>query len=254
MSKPWEDENCDDVFAYYSIYPIPVAAALWCNIPPNEVNKYLDNSTEITPGIWRHPRVKCLEAKCRAMHAAIVTNNLQASRENGMTTTDHIAPARRHVSRQHLKDWIAKEFPGNKPPFLFDEIERKTHPAINAAAYQSLQADLAAAHSENERLLSLTQKLTDERDDLRGQIESLKAIVEKNAALAPRSETTLLNIIGCMLKLMLSTSPAGKPHSIFTSQAMIISSILAYFQNVPGISDRTLEQKFADANRSLSSA
>ncbi len=251
MHRPWENENCAEIHAYYSIYPVPVAAALWCDVPPNEVDKYLSEAIEVSPGIFRHPSVKCLEVKCRVIQNAIIEQVLPVSRENGKVVTDHVAPARRHVSRKHLKEWISREFPAKKPAFLFDDIERKTHASINADSFHALQVDLDAARSENEKLRARVKKLTEERDLLYGENNSLKAMVEKNCTPDPRSETTLLNIVGTLLKLMLSSSPAGQAHSIFKSQAAIISALLAYFPNVPGISDRTLEQKFADANRSL---
>jgi FtsZ-binding cell division protein ZapB len=251
MDRPWENENCAEIHAYYSIYPVPVAAALWCEVPPKEVDKYLSAATEVAPGVFRHPSIKCLEVKCRAMQNAIIANTLPVSREDGRIVTDHVAPARRHVSRQHLKEWISKEFPSNKPAFLFDELERKSHSAINADTFRALQADRDALQTENEKLRALTKKLTDEKDALRGENESLKTIVQKNNTPDPRSEATLLNIIGCLLKLILSKSPNDQPYSSFKSQAAIISVLLAHFGNIPGISDRTLEQKFADANRSI---
>jgi len=251
MNRPWETENCDEIVGYAALYQVHVAAALWCGIPKDQIGKYINESVVVTRGIYRHPKVKCLEAKCVAMHQAIDSGELLVSRENGKIVTDHVAPERRYVSRDNLKKWIAKAFPGKKPEFLFDEIERTTHASINADSFRALQADLGASKSENERLRELIRKLTEERDSLRGENQSLKAMVDKKAMPDPRSEATFLNIIGSLLKLMLMTSPAGKPHSIFESQAAIISALLAYHPNVPGISDRTLEQKFADANRSL---
>lgn len=201
MNKPWETENCDEMFGYSSIYKVHVAAALWCGIPHNLINQYLDESEVIAKGIYRHPKIKCLEVKCIAMHNAIDSGTLPVSRENGKVITDHIAPDRRHVSRQHLKDWISKEFPANKPEFLFDDIERKTHASINTDSFHALQADRDATHAENEKLRALTKKLTEERDASRGENESLKAMVHKQSIPDSRSETTFLNIIGCLLKL-----------------------------------------------------
>lgn len=251
MSNPWETENCDEIFAYHSIYPVPVAAALWCKIPPLEVQKYLDEAIEVTPGVWRHSSVKCLEVKCRAMHSAIVAGVLPTSRENGAIATDHVSPARRHVSRQHLKDWIMKEFPGSKPDFLFDELERKSHTAINTDTYHSLQADRDALCTENEKLRSLNLERTSERDALREENYSLRERVEKNNQPSLRSETTYLNIIGGLLDLMLSNSPSGKPQSVFSNQSAIISVLVAHHPNKPGISQRTLEEKFSEAKSSL---
>ncbi len=251
MNKPWENDTCDEIFTYFAHYPVQVAAALWCGIPENQISKYINESVEMQRGIYKHPNVKCLEAKCRAMHNAIDSGLLPVSRENGTIVTEHVAPERRHVSRKHLKEWIAETFPNNKPPFLFDELERKTHKAIDADSYRSLQADRDALRTENEKMRLLVSKLTSERDSLRGENNSLKAMVEKNNQPGVRSETTYLNIIGGLLGLMLSNSPNGKPQSVFINQAAIISALLGHYPNKPGISDRTLEVKFAEAKRSL---
>ncbi len=253
MNKPWENETCDDVMSYFSIYPVYYAAALWCGVPHDQVGKYIQESTMLQRGIYKHPKIQCLEVKCRAIHNAIDSGILQVSRENGRVSTDHVAPERRHVSRQDLKDWISKEFPSSKPAFLFDELERKTHTAINADSYRALQADRDAARSEIEKLRTLNKKLIDERDALRGENESLKSMVEKSNAPAARSETTYLNIIGGLLYLMLSKSPGGQAQSVYENQASIISALLACFPSKPGIAHRTLEQKFADAKQSLRS-
>jgi hypothetical protein len=76
----------------------------------------------------------------------------------------------------------------------------------------------------------------------------------KEKPLGMRAETTYLNIIGGLLGLMLSKSPAGKPYSSFESQAAIILALLAHHDGKPGISPRTLEDKFAAAKRSLNAA
>jgi hypothetical protein len=52
---------------------------------------------------------------------------------------------------------------------------------------------------------------------------------------------------------MLSQSPGGQRYSSFTTQTAIIEKILAHHPNKPGISQRTIEDKFAAANREISS-
>ena len=86
---------------------------------------------------------------------------------------------------------------------------------------------------------------------MRGECESLRAMVDKQTATSPRAETTYLNIIGGLLDLMLGTTPGGQKGSAYVSQAAIISALLAHHSGKPGIADSTLEQKFADAKRSI---
>lgn len=74
-----------------------------------------------------------------------------------------------------------------------------------------------------------------------------------SAPLQPRAEATYLNIIGALLELVLGKTPAGKPQSLFETQAAIIDALLAHHADKPGISKTTLEAKFADARRRLNS-
>ena len=91
-------------------------------------------------------------------------------------------------------------------------------------------------------------------DALRGKCDSLLAMAEKMNTPGERAETTYLNIIGAMLALMLGKSPAGKPQSVFDNQAAIIAALLGHHKGKPGISARTLEDKFAAAKRSLTAS
>lgn len=75
--------------------------------------------------------------------------------------------------------------------------------------------------------------------------------VESSGKLASRAETTYRNIIGALLHLILGQTPSGKPHSLFKDQSAVIEALLATHQDKPGISQRTLEAKFAAAKRSL---
>jgi len=81
--------------------------------------------------------------------------------------------------------------------------------------------------------------------------EAEEGLQDGGKPLTPRAETTYLNIIGGLLALMLGKSPAGKAQSVFNNQAAIISALLAHHADKPGIAQRTLEEKFAAANRSL---
>lgn len=251
MKRPWETESCEHVQSYYTIYPVPVAAALWCGIPAGEVQEHLGAATEVHRAVYRHPYIPCLEPRCRAIHEAIEKGVLPVSRETGRAATDHVAPERRHVTRQNLKEWIAREFPSDKPAFLFDEIERKTHAAISADAFRALQADRDAARAELEKAKAWAAETIREMDAMRGERDSLRAMVEKMSAPGERAETTYLNIIGAMLALMLGKSPAGNPQSVFDNQAAIIAALLGHHEGKPGIAARTLEEKFAAAKRSL---
>jgi len=252
--KPWYNQNdCENLAAYHAYYPVPAAAMLWCKVPPDEVQEELNR---ISPhphirGVFTHPFIPCFEARCRVLQDAITSGALPASRENGVVTTDHIAPERRHISREHLKTWIAKEHPSDKPAFLFDEIERSTHANINAATYMVLHADRDGLRDELKRVRARAESQLHEMEAMRGELDSLRAMVDRQTVLKPRAEATYLNIIGGLLGLMLGTTPGGQKGSAYETQAAIISALLAYHGGKYGIADSTLEQKFAEARRSI---
>jgi len=189
------------------------------------------------------------------MHEAIDAGALECRREGRQVgAAEHVAPERRTVSREALKSWIAQAFPASKPAFLFDEVERSTHSAINAESYRALKtAHDAKVHlldHANERI----RKLEEEKGRLESELAGIRSIIEKIDAPAERAQATYLNIIGALLGLMLGKSPAGQPHSVFDSQSAVISALLGHYPDKAGISARTLEDKFAEANRYLKSS
>ena len=252
--KPWYNKNdCEHLKAYHAYYRVPAAAMFWCGVPADSVD---DELTRIAQhpnirGVFTHPYIPCLEVRCRLIHDAIEVGALPASRENRQVTAEHIAPERRHVSRESLKAWIAKEHPADKPNFLFDEIERATHFAISADAYRALQADRNAARDELEKARARAVEATGKMSALQGERDSLAAMVEKMNTPGARAETTYLNIIGGLLSLMLGKTPAGQNQSAFQNQGAIISALLAHHEGRPGIAVTTLESKFAEAKRSI---
>lgn len=254
MDQPWESDDCADVQAYYTHYAVPVAAALWCGVPPDQVDGILEQCKWVGRGIYAHPKIPCIEPRCRAIHEAIDAGVLECRRDaREITPGDHVAPERRTVARMVLKAWVAEQFPASKPAFLFDEVERNTHSAINADSFRTLQADRDALKARVEKATEAYRALKHERDALEAERNSLRATVGKQAVPGERAETTYLNIIGGLLGLLLGQSPNGKPYSSFASQAAVISTLLAHHDGKPGISARTLEDKLAAAKRSLGS-
>ena len=39
MYMLWENDSCEHVQSYYTLYSVPVAEALWCGIPADEVDE-----------------------------------------------------------------------------------------------------------------------------------------------------------------------------------------------------------------------
>lgn len=151
----------------------------------------------------------------------------------------------RHVD---LKAWMSHYYPGERPPFLFDGIERELHPAVSVATLNVLLADREAAKLQLAELAQLHAVLQAQHEAL-----AKERAIRKDDAREPglRSESTYLNIIGGLLTLLLGKSPAGSAYSSFRSVDAVVSALLAHYEGRPGISERTLWSKLAQARKHL---
>jgi hypothetical protein len=201
MKDTESDSLSNKLFAYSAVYQVPIAAALWCGVPASEAQTFLeDSSVEVDPGVFESPFVENLAAKCRAIHHAIERGFLRCCGEHGRIIEDYVPPARRYVARRDLKQWMESEFEGEKPAFLFGEIDvgKSRVPTVS-----------------------------------------------------PRAETTYLNIIGALLDLLVDKDSTSGKRSRFPSQAAVIGALESRFPGKEGLSERTLQDKFAAAKRSL---
>jgi hypothetical protein len=237
--------------SYYAIYAVPQAAAMWCGVQADQVNQHLDEAEVVARGIYRHPRNKCLEPKCRAIQEAIVKKQLPCTRENGfeLDPDEHVAPERRHVKRSELKEWISREFPSSKPAFLFDDIERTSHTAINADSYRALQADRDSLKARVERGRELYAELKESKKALEAEIASLEKALRNKQKPQQRSVNSYLHIIGAMRMILLGEVKEIAP--TFASQNQLIDTLALYFAGYEGLSIRNLGEKLREARESL---
>jgi len=160
-----EDRNCRADRKPY--YHVAEAAVFWCNIRGRTIQV---DDAGLPLNDSQNP---CLRVRAQEIMFAIDEGILPCGRD-GKTVNEHVARPRRTVRHVDLKEWIGRNFPGEKPPFLFDEVERQTHSAINVDTYRALKA----AHDAKEKRLDdaqekirlLNEKLHDtetERDLLR---------------------------------------------------------------------------------------
>ena len=170
---------------------------------------------------------------------------MQKSQRPSLEDTELIV---RHVD---LKAWMTHYYPGERPPFLFDGIERDLHPAITLTTLSVLLAEREAAKVQ-------FAELSQAHETLRAAYEALAQdhairIADIKGAHEPgqRSESTYLNIIGGLLTLLLGTSPAGTAYSSFRNTDAVVNALLAHYEGRPGLSERTLWSKLAQARRHL---
>lgn len=251
MGNPWESDSCEEVRAYYSAYYIPQAAALWCGVPSEMVDSILNQSVENGRNIYRHHSIDCLEPRCRAIHDAIDNNKIPCGRDGrgrNYESEDHVAAERRTVSRQDLKAWIAKEFPSDKPDFLFDEIERNTHSAINAESFRALQADRDALQRQLESTKTTIQNMELKTYEAAAKLKQHEARLQHlGKDINPRSEKTYLNILGALLEVITGSFQ----DETFSSETQLRDFLSEKYEGFQGVTSRTLADKFALAKKAV---
>ena len=203
MNTPSGYNSCEQAKSHFTLYSLRHAALLWCGVPAHQVNDHLEKAIEVIPGVFSLSYISCLEPRCRLINDAIDRGVLPVCREKGYVVDDHVAPARRHLRGQDLREWIAKEHPNDKPAFLFDEIERKAHSSIDKNVFIALQADRDAARAELDRLKVRIKETTEERDNLLMEASALKACIEKMIPVAIEPGNISETERNSMLKLII---------------------------------------------------
>jgi hypothetical protein len=231
----------------------PIEAALrWCNLTAYEV--------QILDAAWRCPALlaqtfpqwPCLHINIDRIFDAVRHCELSyGCLGMAVPMGTEVECTLLTVRHTDLKRWMTLYYPDQRPTFLFEPLP-SPQSTINAGSYLALQADRDALQLQLRNTQTLYQGLLAELKTAGLEREGLQALLKSQGAPSPRSELVYLHIIGALLKLLLGCSPSGKPHSVFRSQAAIVSALTAYFESVPGITKRTLDEKFAAAKRSLS--
>jgi hypothetical protein len=244
--------------AHFAVYSIPRAAALWCGVPEDELEKVLKEARPISESgigrcIWKHVDIPCLEYRSRAIAEATEDGSLPHGREDGNPVDDYVAYPRRHFYGRELKKWMETAFPNEKPAFLFDDIERSSHPAISADAYRALKAECDALKIRLENAKTEYLKLRDEKIAIECERDSLKLIAENAAVPSERAETTYQNIIAALLDCIAGNLPSIDSHPSFPSEAKLIDAIDHHFDGYNGLSKSNLSRKFPEAKRALQS-
>lgn len=258
MSNPWEADDCAHLRAQYAVYSIPEAAARWCGVPENLLGQVVREASQLSStgfgrGVWKHPRVPCMEVRSRVIAQAIVAGELPHGREDGETLPegDMAAAERRAVLGRDLREWMIKAHPNDKPAFLFDEIERSSHTAISADAYRALVAEKNKLAKRLENAVEQYKQLREAKETLEHERNALAKQVEAMAAPGERAETTYQNIIAALLGALFGRLPKTEAHPSFPSEAKLIEAIDQHYSGYPGLSQSNLSRKFPEAKRNL---
>ncbi len=231
----------------------PVEAALrWCNLVAYEP-QILEKSWHC-PALLIHdfPQWPCLHTNTERIFDAVRNNELPyGCLGTPVPMGSEVECTLLTVRHTDLKHWMSCHYPDQRPAFLFERPPTQFND-LRIGTYLALQADRDALQLQVRNIHVAHQELLDELRAAGLERESLKALLKSQSKLSNRSELVYLHIIGAMLALMLGNSPSGKPHSVFRNQSAIVSALTAHFDKLPGITKRTLDEKFATAKRSLS--
>jgi len=238
---------------YAKVFYRPIDAAIrWCNLMPYEA-QILDVAWRDTTKLnAAFPQWPCLHVNTEKIldavrHGELPYGCLGMPVARG-TFVDNSQLTIRHT---HLKIWMSRYYPDQKPSFLFEQPFAQAE-AISIGTYLALQADRDALQLQVRDATAAHQQLLEELEAIGLERENVHQLLKANTKISDRSETAYLNIIGAMVSLLLAHSPSGKPHSVFRSQAAIVDALTAHHKDLPGISKRNLDDKFAAAKRRIS--
>ncbi|MBK5395489.1 hypothetical protein JFU47_01840 [Pseudomonas sp. TH39(2020)] len=230
----------------------PIDAALrWCNLIRYE--------PQIVQAAWScpeklrtlFPQWPCLQANTDRIYDAVRNGELPyGSFGISVPLGTPVELTLLTVRHSDLRHWMKIYYPDQRPDFLFESND-DTQDKISLGVYFALQAERDALLRERDTLQHQLRDIIANLQELGLEQESLKALVKTQGQLSKRSEHTYLQTIGALVNTVLDVSPSGKPLSVFKSQSAIVDAIIARYGETSGLSKRTLDEKFAAANRSL---
>ncbi len=195
-----------------------------------------------------------MKMACDGIEAAIVgavNHGHLSPRQVRRNLAGAINPAETYLNVDDVLNWC--ETVDIDPSEMFFEY-REEEENIAGSAYQYLKKERFKL--ENEAAIKgareSTGRLTEEEIN-HMVIENIRfreghfggANQRHDKPLATRERDTLLNIIGALVELIQTPKPGRN------SDAAVITEMVANYSDKPGIKERTLQEKFARAKRSL---
>ncbi|VVM69844.1 hypothetical protein PS673_01719 [Pseudomonas fluorescens] len=234
------------------IFYRPIEAALrWCNLMAYETQ--ILKAAPSWPATLKtiFPIWPCLHANTEKIYDAIHNGELMCGCLGiSVPLGTRVDPLQLTIRHNDLKLWMLLYHPDQRPSFLFENSPNDKVP-ISTDSYLTLQADRDALQLKLRKSEQIYQSLLEDLQAIGLEKEEISQLLNTKKPVSDRSETVYLNIIGALLNLFLDQSPAGNPLSVFKSQSAIVDAVIARYREVPGLSKRTLDEKFAAANRSL---
>ncbi|MGK0159281.1 hypothetical protein [Pseudomonas mosselii] len=236
-----------------SYHPID-AAILWCDLADHE-SEILQIELLHPGGLLKHfPQWPTLHLYAERICDAIINGELPATYLGGpIGLNDPLQRVYWSIRHPDLYGWFARTYPHEKPAFLFSR-ESDHSLCVSLGVHLALQADRDVLLRELESLRRTYAALCDQASPELDNPTQAQKSKSKSGVLSENAALLLYVIVGALLALMLGKTEKGQPQSIFQNQAAVVDAIMTLFPNVPGLSKRTLDRKFAEARRRLAQA
>ncbi|WP_409314781.1 hypothetical protein [Pseudomonas putida] len=236
-----------------SYHPLD-AAILWCDLANHEEEILrIDHSH---PGsLLRHfPQWPFLHVYAEYIYDAIVSNELPAS-YLGRPISSYHQEHRSYwsIRRADLLVWFMRNFPDEKPPFLFSKNVDHSG-CVRLDTHLAQQSELGVALRKIEQLSQALSATTEEIEALTSHNKELLARLDACEVPSEMSESTRNLLVGALLEVTIGKSMGGVVQSIYSSQAALVEAITQRFPGMSGLRKHTIDRRFAAARRHLAQA
>ena len=257
MNDGYDQKSCNASEKLF--YTIIEAAIRWCNLFPHESKILNKMGGSMIPDVNMFPEWGCLRDNALKLRHAIDQRQLDYGRDGKVLfRSEYVDDNRLTIQHSDLKEWMIEYYPGQKPAFLFDEIEQKAHTAINKDAFIALQAERDALNarvndgiSKYQTLRETCNAITEERNSLLKTVDTLKDQFKRADVPSDRAEITYQNMIVALLHYSSGEVPGVAKHQDFKSEAKLIEIISDKYSGYSGLAESTLKHKFAEAKKNF---
>ncbi|EOG3620427.1 hypothetical protein ACK9U2_002295 [Pseudomonas putida] len=233
-----------------SYHPID-AAILWCDLADHK-DEILRVDHSHPGSLLKHfPQWPFLHIYAECIYDAIVSGELPATCLGHPITLDNqVHRAYWTIRRADLLAWFARNYPDEKPAFLFPQnLDHLNCVSLNAHLVQ--EAELEAAQRTIAKLCDELATMAEEVATLTVCKNELIARLQAMGIPSETSENTHNVLVGAVLAVTVGKSKDGRMQSIYKSQSSLVEEITRRFPGLPGLSKSTLDRRFADARRHL---
>ncbi|HDS1705620.1 MULTISPECIES: hypothetical protein [Pseudomonas] len=236
-----------------SYHPID-AAILWCGLAAYQDEILRVDASQ--PGCLRKhfPQWPSLQRHLECICDAIICGELPATYLGRPITSDHqVHHEYCSVRRADLVAWFLRNFPDQRPAFLFPpNLDHSECISLNAHLVQEAEIDASQRTIEK-----LRQELAATTEEMATLVSANRELSERLEACGIPSETSECmhnTLVGAVLEVTLGKSNSGQVQSIYPSQAALVEEITRRFPGVSGLSKSTLDRRFAEARRHFAQA